>query len=265
MSLVKKIAKWTVGAYAAAYIGLTVHAFSDAIGHKKWLDENMESCLFVSEEDVVVDDSPRKITVFGETHTYNQVESDAVKDLVKDFDLILFEGTNIRRDDRSLADRLYMIALAIPAKVSFFYMSLAQGRYLSNTTLVEAAEEHDVPVVRLEKDSDYFDHMSSGTKALLFVGLTYSALKGPLRYYDQKEEILENPNFMADVRHDHPLAGGLLGIRGRRDYCMVKRALPHIQKNPEARILLGGGLLHVKGFQENLARIHEYRPDIQCD
>ena len=136
--------------------------------------------------------------------------------------------------------------LAIPVAVSYSYSSLADGRYLTNPTLGDFASILNIPVLKLENETDGgINELTLKQKAQFLRTFTIGITTGPLLYYQYKAGVIYLKLFDdKDVKD----AEGYRKWLVRRDTQMSDKILEYLKLRDESKVLIVVGKAHLEGM-----------------
>lgn len=138
-------------AYAAAYTILTSHVVYDYFtSHRQWLKENQQNELGIRKFSATINEKAREVTIAGEIHIYNDGESEFARKFVREFDLILHEGSI----KQSVPNNAFLKATLPAQLIPLAYYQLATGRDLTNPTIHDYALGYKIPIIKIENETN---------------------------------------------------------------------------------------------------------------
>ncbi|MFH1590034.1 MAG: hypothetical protein ABIB43_05705 [archaeon] len=231
--------------YLTLYIlGSAVVVTDYELSHKKWLENNTKSSIVTKDYSVEANGETKNLTLMGEIHLYNPVESEFSENLIKNYDLVLHEGSNKQCDTK--IDEYFWKYNREASKVMWKYVALANNRNFENPGLNELAYNNKIPVLYLENNTNGgTGDMGVIKKTLFATSITSGVLMAPLKYLFSKIDTKSGDENPLD---DGDSAAGWICNVDLRDCQMYNEAINYLNERPEDDILIVVGKGHFRGM-----------------
>lgn len=253
---IRRTLGWGIVAYTSLYGASTYHvAYDFSSSHSRWLHDNAKNELVIKNFSSTIDGKVRDITIAGETHDYNEKESDFAKDLIRKFNLVMHEGGYTQK--ATFIDKAFLKSVGAFAKVTDTYIHLGDGRFTSNPGFDELAYQNRTPVLYLENrtaggTSEF--NLEQKTKLLWFY--FKGAAMGPILYYQSKDSVMHKEEINEDTVKE---VKKLVNV-DRRNVQMAQEILKYLRSRPEDNILIVVGKDHVAGILHELQQSINLQP-----
>ncbi|MDP2908515.1 MAG: hypothetical protein Q8N77_01785 [Nanoarchaeota archaeon] len=245
MGAIKKLAKWGLISYIAAYMGLSGYAYYDfKTENVERIRKSAKNTLVVKNYKVRLEDKVKNLTIVGETHIYNYKESEFADKLVDKYDYVAMEGGGISQDD----DFLMKITSRCFLPNLIFY-GMGNGRLVTNPTTHAYAYHKGKTIFYMESGEDEFKNKATLGQRLALVGVSGLALAtAPLSYFQGRDELIYGEY---DFQDGDSLVEYAANV-GERDSIMAKNIVKALGREEVDSLLCVMGKFHVPGVEEKL-------------